>query len=119
MSSSSSRRERIAANEGAAREVNEEVGRGLGEHLGDPSGLFGFRCECGTADCEERTRLTLEEYEAVRADPMHFFVASGHVFPETERVIDRTERFWVLEKDEEMRAVVETSDPRRDATAGS
>lgn len=105
--------ERVAHNENAGRQANDAVGRGLGEHLDDQSGLFGFLCECGRGDCRQRLRVTLEAYESVRRDSMRFLVVPGHVDPEGERVVERTAGFWVVEKFEEVRAIVEAGDPRR------
>jgi hypothetical protein len=44
-------------------------------------------------------RLTQAEYEAVRTDPRRFLVAPGNVSdPEIERVVEKDERYWVVEK---------------------
>ena len=54
------------------------------------------------------------EYEKVRADPMHFALVSGHECPEAERVVEEYEGYVVIEKHEDVRRVVERTDPRSD-----
>ena len=56
--------------------------------------------------------LTFEEYEAVRKDSRRFIVVPGHVFPETERVVARNERYEVVEKFGEAVNVADASDRR-------
>jgi hypothetical protein len=43
-------------------------------------------------------RAHVDEYEAVRRIPTHFVVAPGHDVPEIERVVEKTERYVVVEK---------------------
>ena len=91
--------ERVSANETIFREVNERVVEIAGSFAGEPQGtLLDFVCECGEADCTERIRLDRDEYEFVRAEATRFVVVPGHVLPEIERVVFRTDRFTVVEK---------------------
>ena len=90
---------RAAENQALFRAVNrriEELNE-LFDHL-SPHGTW--TCECARVECVERVELTLAEYETVREQPTHFFVAPGeaHVFPEAERVVERGDRYWVVEK---------------------
>jgi hypothetical protein len=71
-------------------------------------------CECADPECRDRVALTTPEYEAVRADPMHFAITPGHERPEAERVIGRYDRYAVLEKHEDVRVLAEHTDPRTD-----
>jgi len=55
-----------------------------------------FFCECGDSRCTERIRLTLGEYEAIRAMPGRFLVLPGHEGAPYRRVVASTERFSVV-----------------------
>jgi hypothetical protein len=105
------RDERIGKNEILLREVNERI-----EQVNlraTEVRRFGFICECGDSTCAERVQLELKEYEAVRTDPRHFLTVPGHETPDLERVVERHERYQVVEKDkgEPADLAVET-DPR-------
>ena len=102
--------QRIGGNEAAFRKVNESLRASTG--LADAGKLFPFRCECGRLGCNQLVELSLPEYEAVRAVGTHFFLIDGHEIPETERVVERRERFSVVEKHSEAATVALDSDPR-------
>lgn len=97
------RHERQAVNEALAREVNERVA-GLDEQAvsmwAAPSEqLFEFLCECSAeGGCEARLQLTFEEYERVRAQDDRFAIAPGHETDEIEHVIERNDRFLIVDK---------------------
>ena len=55
-----------------------------------------FFCECGDSRCTERVRLTLGEYEAIRAMPGRFLVLPGHEGVPFRRVVASTDRFSVV-----------------------
>ena len=102
-------KQRVALNEATFRKVNEgmEVGQ-------DPGGLLTFICECGRLGCNRLIELTRAEYEAVRANPRRFAVLSGHEIEEVEKVVERLDRYLVVEKAGNAEAeVVEHTDPRR------
>jgi hypothetical protein len=96
--------EKRARNEAFVREVNErleELDRAAEtEGWPPPDGLFDFHCECGrgAAGCTERIRMTVDEYDAVRSQDDRFAVADGHADTQLERVVERTERFLVVDK---------------------
>jgi hypothetical protein len=93
------REERIARNEALLREVNErihEVGERL-QVLPDDE-LLDFRCECGRPECEELVSLTASDYRRVRSDNDRFAVVPGHEDPEIERIVERAERYVVVDK---------------------
>jgi hypothetical protein len=73
-----------------------EINEGFGEILP----LGDWICECADDGCAERIELTHNEYEAVRANPRRFFVlpSSDHVVDGVETVVERGERYWVVEK---------------------
>lgn len=70
-------RERITKNNYTFREANEQIHAKAGEY-GAPVERVPFLCECPVPSCTEILRLTLAEYEGVRANPNHFFTAPGH-----------------------------------------
>jgi hypothetical protein len=95
-----------------ARYTNESTARTL---AAAPVGLSqgSFVCECGDRGCGCAIRLTLAEYESVRAYATHFAIAQDHENPESERVIAEGERFAVIETvSPEARKLARRSDPR-------
>ena len=102
-------RQRVAMNEATFRKVNEGMEAGQ-----DPSGLLTFVCECGRLGCNRLVQLTRAEYEGVRANPRRFAIIDGHEVPEVEDIVERAERYIVVEQRGEPEAeVVEHTDPRR------
>lgn len=101
------RLERIADVEGNERLANETL------LANAKDGTVVFRCECGDDACHEPLPVSLDVYEQTRQDSMLFLVKPGHEFPEAEDVIANGDGYEVVKKHEEMRAVVERSDPRR------
>jgi hypothetical protein len=89
-----SREERIAHNESWARSLNER----RAAWVGGRGELTEFRCECGDRECEERIRVTDEEWTLARAEPNRFAVAPGHVAENFEAVVTSRPRFWLVEK---------------------
>ncbi len=71
-------------------------------------------CECASTECMRPVQLTLVEYEAVRAKPTYFLVAptDEHLSSAVERVVQRNERYWVVEKIGEAAEVSKELDPR-------
>jgi len=102
-------KQRVAMNEATFRKVNEGMKDGQGD-----SGLLSFVCECGRLHCTRIIQLAREEYEAIRANPRRFAVVDGHELPEVEVVVDRHDRYLVVEKIGAPEAeIVEQTDPRR------
>jgi hypothetical protein len=93
------RDERLASNEALLREVNERIHE-IGENLQVlPDGeLLDFRCECGSPACESPVSMTAAEYEDVRSDNDRFALLPGHENEQIERVMERTERYVVVDK---------------------
>jgi predicted ThiF/HesA family dinucleotide-utilizing enzyme len=101
-------RQRVAMNEATFRRVNEGMEAGQG-----PEGMLAFLCECGRLGCNKLIELSRAEYEGVRANPRQFALVDGHQIEEVEEVVDRTERFIVVEKRGKPEAeIVEHTDPR-------
>jgi hypothetical protein len=66
----------VAENESRFREANERIELTAGRMgLSDP---IPFLCECSEETCTELVKLSLHDYEEVRADPAVFFVTPGH-----------------------------------------
>ena len=57
-----------------------------------------FSCECAESTCTEAITMTLAEYEAVRADPEQFVIATAtdHVLGQLERVVEANDRYAVV-----------------------
>ena len=60
--------------------------------------LLDFRCECGRPECESAVPMTADEYEHVRSDNDRFAVVPGHEKDEIERVVERTDRYLIVDK---------------------
>ena len=107
-------KDRIAQNEALFREINERVQELERERQdeADPRVRWEFLCECGQATCAEPVRMTRAEYERVRSNPIHFVVVPGHENPEVERVLERTDRFLVVEKAPGEQEIARAADPR-------
>jgi predicted ThiF/HesA family dinucleotide-utilizing enzyme len=102
-------KQRIAMNEATFRKVNEGMEAGQG-----PNGLLTFVCECGRLGCNQLIQLTREQYEALRSNPRRFAIVDGHEIPDVEDIVERTERYIVVEKAGQAEAeIVEQTDPRR------
>ena len=102
-------KQRVAMNEATFRKVNEgmEVGQ-------DPSGVLTFVCECGRLGCNKLIQLTRAEYEGIRKNPRRFAILDGHEILEAEEIVERHDRYLVVEKAGEPEAeIVEHTDPRR------
>ena len=109
---------RGARNQALFREVNERVEH-VNEVFGKTKALGEWVCECADPACTERMKMSLAEYEAIRENGTRFAVAASdeHVFPELERVAERNERFWVVDKLGEAGAVAEDLNPRSPSSA--
>jgi predicted ThiF/HesA family dinucleotide-utilizing enzyme len=102
-------RQRVAMNEATFRKVNEgiEVGQ-------DPTGFLTFVCECGRLGCNQLIQLTRREYESIRKNPRRFAILDGHEILEAEEIVERHDRYVVVEKAGDPEAeIVEHTDPRQ------
>jgi hypothetical protein len=87
--------QRLVRNQVICREVNERL-RGPADVV--PDGHADYLCECSDVGCTLKIELELSEYEAVRARPRTFFIVPGHERFEVDRVVDRNERYTIVEK---------------------
>jgi hypothetical protein len=103
------RAERLARNEALFREVNERIAEVSSSWGTDRAAAV---CECANEGCAETIELAASEYEAVRAHGERFVLRAGHEDPEIERVVERGERFIVVEKMGDGARVARDLDPR-------
>jgi hypothetical protein len=92
--------ERAGRNEALFREVNERI-KEVSESLKSVSGASAveFVCECSRVECHTAVELELADYERIRASQDRLLVAAGHLFaPESERLLEEHEGYWVVEK---------------------
>ena len=106
-------RDRLARNEASFRSINETLNDGLKDAQLAEGELAGFACECGDADCAALVHVELPKYEEVRAHSARFLVVPGHEVQGVEDVVEQGERYAVVQKHEDVRAILEQADPRR------
>ena len=109
--------ERVARNDAAFREANENINDvAKSFDLGDEQ-ILPFICECADVTCSEIVQLTSSEYEAVRREPTHFINAHGHSKSAGPwaQVIQESERYSVVEKVGEAAEIVAELDPRTES----
>jgi len=93
------RAERIGRNEDLFRRVNDQI-EGVNEAFGTITGTMSILCECGKLECIEQLDLTVDAYRELRAEPTRFAVKPGHEVPDLERVVERHEGYFVVQKAE-------------------
>jgi hypothetical protein len=91
------RRRRLAKNEQAFRDHNNRR-VAFEQEISGGDEPVPFVCECGDAGCVDGVELTVAEFTAAHSAPNRFVIKPGHVFPDAERVAERRERFWIVEK---------------------
>ncbi len=107
----STRKERIAHNESAFRDLNESLEASVHRRRADADHA-GFVCECGDEECEMTVRMSVPAFEQVRSDSQLFFVVPGHEIPEAESVVARHDGYVVVRKSEDVADIVEQTDRR-------
>jgi hypothetical protein len=108
----SDRKERLALNEALFRHANERMAGWEERHRVEATELY--FCECADPKCRAKVPLRESEYERVRGHSDHFFIVPGHELTDVETVIESHAEWVVIEKDPEVREIVEATDPRRD-----
>jgi hypothetical protein len=100
-------RRRVATNQVLLRRVNEAM-RSYGVNE-----VVAFRCECGQLGCNQLIGLTRAEYNAMRAHPRRFAIVPAHEIVEIETIVERHDRYAVVEAhDPAAAAVAEQTSPR-------
>jgi hypothetical protein len=112
--SGNDREARAARNQSLFRDGNERLRKFNEDWLGTVPPKGSWLCECANDTCVEHIEMATGEYEAVRLRGDHFFVAPGdeHVWPDIELVIERHDRYWVVEKTGRAKDLTLLSDPR-------
>jgi len=105
----------IAEEQAMFRIVNERIAAWPEVEALPADRLIMRYCECADPHCFERIFLTAQEYEAIRGDSTRFAVVIGHVFPEAEHVVAAPDGYDVVEKNEDLRGLLERIDPRKGA----
>jgi len=90
-----SRDDRAAKNEAVFRAVNREI-EDAAEAVGDNN--LEVLCECGRDGCRGLIELSVSEYDRVHGQRDRFVVLPGHQTAEIENVVERTDRYLVVDK---------------------
>ena len=86
--------QRAKRNEAFFRSVNEEI-----DHQRRAVSARDYVCECADVACSATVSLEHGEYEAVRAGgERRFLVVPGHEAETVERVVERHDTYFVVEK---------------------
>jgi hypothetical protein len=102
--------ERAARNEEVFRDINARIEEGVAMH--HVPGQVPYHCECDRPSCFERITLDPPEYERVAAEPYRFIVTPGHEDAAIERVVERHETHYVVEKIGEAREKLDRDHPQ-------
>jgi hypothetical protein len=88
---------RKAKNEIQLRKLNERI---EDHHLRVQPTVAEWICECADENCGRPVKMTISEYEAVRAEPTYFFIAPSeeHFSADIEYVVRREANYWVIAK---------------------
>ena len=91
------RKERIGKNEALFRLVNERL-EDVNDAFGSLTGDFEIVCECGDIECDDMIVIARSEYEELRGHPLRFAIVHGHVAVGVEDVVERRERYSIVQK---------------------
>jgi hypothetical protein len=105
--------ERIARNNATFRDANEHIGAAAGVY--EIEAPVPFICECADARCSDIVRLTLEQYEEIRADSRHFLIVPGHQDPAegAAEIVAERDGYVIVEKVGRAGDIVEALDERK------
>ena len=78
------------------REVNEQIEQLNGKW--ESEGEDGILCECGDPGCLEKIEIAAAAYEEVRRHSARFLVRPGHATTGSERIVEQTDGYLVVEK---------------------
>jgi hypothetical protein len=102
-----------AISETRSRQTNEWI-QEANDQFGAEHPMDEYQCECSDRQCVDVVSLTRQEYEAVRADGLRFFIAVDHENPELDRLVAAHERYSIVAKlPGEPARIALDSDPRR------
>jgi hypothetical protein len=92
------RRQRLADNESAFREINERIERRVEHWKALEDGLHSAICECCDSECVDRIKVTPSEHRMARSRCDRFLIAPRHENADIERVVYRHDRYWIVQK---------------------
>jgi hypothetical protein len=104
--------ERVARNEATFRSANEAIEAAAARsELEEPLPVL---CECADPACTEILRLSVQQYEEVRAEPRWFVNAVGHEVNSGAwgRVVAEREGYVIVAKSGEAGEIAAELDPR-------
>jgi hypothetical protein len=85
-------------NQGLFRIANERLAERVREFDRDEFPIP-FLCECADDACLGRIDLVRSRYEEIRSEPNRYVVLPGHAMIETERVVEDSGDFHVIERE--------------------
>ena len=91
---------RLIQNEATQRLENSRVKRQLKTILG-PTAKIMFVCECSDLDCRDRIALTSQEFDDFHAKAKQFVVKPHHETATTEKIVSKTNDYYIVEKHDE------------------
>jgi hypothetical protein len=97
---------RVARNHALFRALNENI-KEVNLEFSVVADTFAIACECADETCFEALDISADEYAAIRADPRHFAVLGGHVYPDIEKVVAKNTTHVVVEKRDRAGVVAE------------
>jgi hypothetical protein len=109
---------RAARNQSLFRVVNEKL-KDLNAAFEDVVGTDAVACECADIECIETVEIAPGDYDAIRANPRHFVVRRGHVYPDVERVVREVDGYTVVEKTGRAGEVAEAAEGAGVSTASA
>lgn len=112
--------ERIARNDSAFREANEQIGAKAREKHTAEDQPVPFICECADPSCTTLLQLTLVQYEEVREESRQFLTAIGHERVEgLVEVITKNHSYLLVRKGGRAGEIAKQLDTRRDGHPGA
>ena len=88
------RRARATRNEEFFRGANRAIAR----DAEDEDAPIEFLCECASMECTTRLVIEPEQWHEAHERDACFVVSPGHVYGDVERVVQRKERYEIVEK---------------------
>jgi hypothetical protein len=89
------RERRVVKNELAFRAYNERRTAFEATVTDEPMPVV---CECGDEACFSAVDIFPREWEAAHARDDQFVVIPGHIYPDLERVVSRSDQYWIVQK---------------------
>jgi hypothetical protein len=103
--------EAAARNEEVFRTVNERIDEGAEKH--HVEGRVPFHCECCDASCVQKLSMAPRDYKRVVEQRFCFVVIPGHENSAVEKVVQRHQDYFVVEKVGEAREQLAEDHPQQ------